>query len=127
MFKGLLQIVFVSKDHCSGGCILGDVIGAPIVFFKGKNLYLSNVKEVEKMRFTINDLEIVDMVLGTGNDNIFAIMFNEETILRFNLLKKDEEDKHIFVGELEAFQFKNKETAIHLASNIRNMSALDLM
>lgn len=33
--KPFWQSVFVSTTHCSGGCALGDMIGAPIVFLTG--------------------------------------------------------------------------------------------
>lgn len=33
--KPFWQSVFVSTTHCSSGCSLGDMIGAPIVFFTG--------------------------------------------------------------------------------------------
>jgi Domain of unknown function (DUF4396) len=33
--KPFWQQVFVSTTHCSGGCALGDMIGAPIVFWTG--------------------------------------------------------------------------------------------
>ena len=40
--------VFVSTTHCAAGCVLGDIIGAPIVFwagwtFLGERLYAEYV------------------------------------------------------------------------------------
>jgi Domain of unknown function (DUF4396) len=31
--------VFVSSTHCAGGCVIGDIIGAPIVFAAGWTLF----------------------------------------------------------------------------------------
>jgi hypothetical protein len=31
--------VFVSTTHCAAGCVIGDVIGAPIVFWAGWTLF----------------------------------------------------------------------------------------
>jgi hypothetical protein len=33
------QSVFVSTTHCAAGCVIGDIIGAPIVFWTGWTLF----------------------------------------------------------------------------------------
>jgi len=36
--NGFLQ-PFVSATHCASGCVVGDLIGAPIVFFAGRTAW----------------------------------------------------------------------------------------
>ena len=35
--------VFVSTTHCAAGCVIGDIIGAPIVFWSGWTLFGSRL------------------------------------------------------------------------------------
>src|SRR5580700_7152508 len=35
----ILESVFVSTTHCAAGCVIGDVIGAPLVFWAGWTLF----------------------------------------------------------------------------------------
>jgi hypothetical protein len=41
--KPFWKSVFVSTTHCAAGCVLGDIIGAPIVFWAGWTLFGSRL------------------------------------------------------------------------------------
>ncbi|WLR52584.1 DUF4396 domain-containing protein [Bacillus tianshenii] len=51
--KPFWQSVFVSTSHCSSGCILGDVIGAPLVFITGLHLLGSKLFTDYSVEFTL--------------------------------------------------------------------------
>lgn len=71
------------------------------------------------------------MMISPIADDLGVIILSEdagsEVYVRVYRIEKTSEERYEIVGELEAFAFKNRESATSFISHLPNMSAIELM